>query len=240
MTAQEKQKIVMDLPHHRVNEESHRTLHNWIDRFQLQCAPKNTFGYFGSLWFAGLVVGSFTLPRLSDNFGRKKFVIFGAILHIFSTLVILITTSFNTALTMTFFAGIAMAGRVFVGYVWMTENMPAEKVPMATAALFAGDSSNLVWVSLYFQYVSKNWTYIYGIPIFVLSANILYFLFCEPDSPKYYFGKGDLVNAKKVLEHIARANGVKKEIIFISTEKEGNNVQMASINSSDSEIKSNP
>lgn len=70
--------------------------------------------------------------------------------------------------------------------------------------------------------MSKNWIYIYTIPLFGLSINILYFLFCVPDSPKYYFGKGDLTNAKKVMELIAKTNGVKKEIVFIGAEKEEN------------------
>ena len=59
-------------------------------------------------------------------------------------------------------------------------------------------------------------------PLFGLSINILYFLFCIPDSPKYYFGKGDLATAKKIMEQIARVNGVQKEISFIAADKEEN------------------
>lgn len=67
-----------------------------------------------------------------------------------SCFVILQTTDLNLALTMTFFCGMGMAGRLFVGYVWMTEHMPVDCVPKATAAMFAIDSSNLIWASLYF------------------------------------------------------------------------------------------
>ena len=71
-------------------------------------------------------------------------------MHILSCFIISITTELNIALTMTFFSGIGMAGRLFVGYVWMTEHMPVSSVPKATAAMFFIDSSNLIWVSIYF------------------------------------------------------------------------------------------
>lgn len=35
MSAKERQSILLGLPQHRVNEESHRSLHNWVDLFQL-------------------------------------------------------------------------------------------------------------------------------------------------------------------------------------------------------------
>ena len=159
-------------------------------------------------------------------------------MHILSAFMILLTDDLHTAFAANFFAGIAMAGRVFVGYVWMTENMPTDKVPMATSTLFACDSSNLVWVSIYFRYVSRNWIYVYSIPIFVLTLNTLYFLFFEYDSPKYYFSKGDLENAKIVLEHIGKVNGIDKKIVFVATEKEGDGLGRQIGDGTDSEGRS--
>ena len=71
-----------------MDEDSPRSLNNWIDKFELQCAPKEKMGYFGALYFIGLVIGSLTLPRLSDNFGRKRFALFGDIMHVIASFTI--------------------------------------------------------------------------------------------------------------------------------------------------------
>jgi len=59
-------------PEFRLDKSDPTTLFNWIEQFDLNCAPKSEFGLFGSLFFAGVVISSFIFPRLSDIFGRKK------------------------------------------------------------------------------------------------------------------------------------------------------------------------
>ena len=114
-------------------------------------------------------------------------MILGACIHLLACFTILYTESFKVALAMTFFTGFAMAGRALVTYVWFTEFMPKSAVPKATAFTFGIDSSVLAWFSLYFNYVSKEWTYIYAVPLVVLAATTLYVLVYMPDSPRYYF-----------------------------------------------------
>ena len=60
-----------NLPIYRVDWEDDSSLYNWIEQFELQCAPKNEFGMFGSLFFAGINISSLIMPRLCDNYGRK-------------------------------------------------------------------------------------------------------------------------------------------------------------------------
>jgi MFS family permease len=89
----------------------------------MRCVHKTKFGLFGSLFFVGVVLGSLILPRLSDMVGRKNVMFFGITLHLIPSAVILFTKNLNLALSMVFIMGFAMAGRNFVGYVYLTEHL---------------------------------------------------------------------------------------------------------------------
>ena len=78
---------------------------------------------FGSLFFAGVVVSSLIMPRLSDNFGRKKLTLIGTSGHFLCAIGILCSKSLNFSLAMTFLLGFNMGGRVLVGYCWLSEHM---------------------------------------------------------------------------------------------------------------------
>ena len=63
---------ISNLPLYRINWNDTSSLYNWVEQFKLECAPKNEFGLFGSLFFFGLVISALILPRLSDSYGRKN------------------------------------------------------------------------------------------------------------------------------------------------------------------------
>ena len=159
---------MMNVPRYRVVEDSDRSLQNWIEQFNLVCATKNKFGLFGSLYFVGLVIGSIVLPRLSDIYGRKKVMIFGNLLHIIPCVVFLLSKDVNISFLMMTITGAGMASRVFVGYVWMTENMRIKDVPKCTAFMLTMDSLCICIATIYFQFISKDWKYLFGVPLLAL------------------------------------------------------------------------
>ena len=152
------------LPKYRVVWEDDASLENWVEQFKLQCAPKNEWGMFGSLFFAGVVVSCSIMPRLSDLYGRKYISLSGTFMHISCSCVILFSTSLNLSLFMTFLLGFAMGGRVLVGYCWMSEHMQEKDVPTVTAFLFMLDSMGILISTIYFKFISKNWLYMFAAP----------------------------------------------------------------------------
>jgi MFS transporter, putative metabolite:H+ symporter len=185
--------------------DSDSTLINWIDKFGMQCAPKQQFGMFGSMFFAGVVIGSLVLPRLSDIYGRRKIAIIGNYMHLIPGSIFLMTQDFYLSLLLIFFMGIAMGGRVFVGYVWMSENMRVKDVSKATAAMFTIDALAIYVAAVYFKR-HKDWTLLFGIPLLIQCFAIVGLLL-QFDSPKFYHGVGDYEMARKALTHIGRVNG---------------------------------
>jgi putative MFS transporter len=140
---------------------------NWIDKFELQCAPKKQFGLFGSLFFAGLVLGSLILPRLSDIYGRRKIALIGNYMHMIPATIFLVSHNLKVSFLMIFIMGIAMGGRVFVGWVWMSENMRIKDASRATATMFTVDAMCIFVAAVYFYWISKDWEFLFAFPMLI-------------------------------------------------------------------------
>jgi MFS family permease len=172
-----------------MNMTDPRSLSNWVETFKLVCAPKSEFGYFGSTFFIGLVIGSLTLPRLSDKYGRKKLAALGGLLHVFAGMNVLFTQNLNWALTCCWMMGFGTAGRMFVMYVWLVENMRSQDAGKVTSFMFFIDSLGIFHASIYFKYISDDWRFIYGLPIFALTFVVAFFIM-QNESPKFFYGIG--------------------------------------------------
>lgn len=156
-----------------VDTESPSSLNNWIQHFDLECAPKKQWGMFGALFFAGVTSGSLIIPRLSDKFGRRKMAILGNMLHLVPGALFMLSHNLNFSLFLIYIMGIGMGGRVFVGYINMSENMRAKDVPKATAIMFTLDALCLGISAIYFNKISRDWHLLFGFPLLFLSFAII-------------------------------------------------------------------
>jgi len=129
------------------------------------CSPKSEFGLFGSTYFFGVVVGSFTLPRLGDLYGRKLMAVIGNFSHIIAGTVVLLSNSYSLTVGMNFILGFALAGKSFVGFAYLAETVRASDLPWLTSVIFVSESMTLLTTAFYFKFISKEWHYIYGIPL---------------------------------------------------------------------------
>lgn len=108
---------------------------------------------------------------------------------------------------MILFIGFGMASRAFVGYVWMTENMRVKDVSKCTAFVLTIDSLCISIAALYFQYVSKDWQYLFIVPVIVLAISYLIFS-CHSESPKFLHAIGKYDEAREALTRIGKSNGI--------------------------------
>jgi putative MFS transporter len=158
-------------------------------------------GLLGSVFFAGIVVGSLTLPRLSDYYGRKKIFLISGILHLILCIITIFSNNFYVSIIIMFFVGIVFAGRTFVGYIWMNEFMRIEDASTVTIIIFFSEGLAILFSSLYFLYLSKDWRGIFALPLIPMTVG-LFFLFQKTDAPKFYYGIGNYEKARVILTDI--------------------------------------
>jgi MFS family permease len=190
-----------------VNATDPSSLNNWIQHFDLECAPKSQWGLFGALFFGGVTTGSLILPRLSDKFGRRIMALTGNLLHLVPASIFMLSHNLNFSLLCIYIMGIGMGGRVFVGYIFMSENMRVKDVPKATAIMFTLDALCLGIAAIFFNKISKDWQYLFGIPLLFLSCAIIAMI-CEEDTPKFVYSQGNYDKTRKILTRIGRKNGI--------------------------------
>jgi len=68
-------------------------------------------GLFGSFFLAGIVVGSVTVTRIGDTFGRREGFAFGLLIMSLATLAIMVTTSYKLTFLWIFIIGFASTGK---------------------------------------------------------------------------------------------------------------------------------
>lgn len=160
---------------------------NWVQKFKMECSSRKYFGFFGSMYFLGSMFGSLIFPRLSDIYGRKPFTIGCSFLHIMAGFTILLSNNLFVAYAMIFIQGMCMPARCIIGYVWLTESMILDQTTKSTSVMFTFDSFGILFCSIYFQYISKDWSYFYAAPLIFMLISTLALLFFD-DSPKFYIG----------------------------------------------------
>lgn len=159
------------------------------------------------MYFVGLVIGSFILPRLGDIYSRKRIALFANILHIAACTLLMISESFAVTIWLNLVIGFGLAGRSFVGYAWMAENVRARDMPTITAKIFMIDGSTLFIATMYFRYINKDWLYIYGVPV-ILHVFVMFALLNEKDGPKYDYAHGNYDKCRMKLTKIGQDNGI--------------------------------
>ena len=85
----------------------------------------------------------------------------------------LFSKSLYFSYALVFFMGIAMAPRFFVGYVWAMEFLPQKNTGTATAITLGVDGLVLMWSSLYFMLIDRNWKSLYTIATIATFLTIL-------------------------------------------------------------------
>ena len=99
-------------------------MHNWVEEYDLHCAPDYKIGLIGSLFFTAVVISSLIFPRLADIYGRKYVFLFGLILHAVACFIFMFSKSIEFTYAISFIVGASTPPRAYVGYVYFMEFMP--------------------------------------------------------------------------------------------------------------------
>ena len=141
----------------RVNWDSTRSLHNWVDKLDLVCEPSWKIGLLGSMYLFGWSAACLFVPRMGDIYGRKWPYAISTGLSLGVYLGLILSNNINLSLALFFFLGICTPGKSNIAYVYLLELVPIDwQTYVGTSLLFA-DGSTMIILSLYFRFMSKDW-----------------------------------------------------------------------------------
>ena len=175
----------------------------------MACASKYEFGLFGSMYFLGVLISSLLLAPLANKFGRRPIVLVGTAIYSVTLTIILFSTSRQLTYALNFVLGLCMIMNVLVGYIYAMEFIPERRTSYTTAFLFGNDGLVMAMCAIWFMLISKEWKTLYA------TANVLMYathllVWTMPESPKFLLTKGRYNEARAVMTHIARKNGIKE------------------------------
>jgi multidrug resistance protein len=139
------------------------------------------------IYYLSLVVCSPIFGRLADRFGRKRILVVGMVLFIFSELMAAVTPSFAILLVARFLQGLSVACVLpvilsYIGYLFAPEKRGMPLGVMVFAASLGGTSGALIGGLLI---DSLGWRSIYAISAALAFVGLLLMLWKVPETPRY-------------------------------------------------------
>jgi len=195
----------------KVDWESTKSLHNWVDRLNLTCEPGWKIGLMGSMFLLGWSLGCLFIPRLGDTMGRRRPYLFFSVASVFCYLTLILSQNIHLTLVMYFLLGLGNAGKPNLGYVYILELVPTSWQTYVGTLIHISDGCTLIFLSIYFRFISKDWFW-FQLFCFVFSTLAIAGCSIAPESPKYLYSFERFDEARAAIKKIARFNRVSKDI----------------------------
>lgn len=142
-----------------VDWNSHQSLHNWIEDFDLRCSPKWYIGLFGSLYFVGQVFGTPFMAHLGDKYGRvfmlKRVVLVTLACHVMMLTFAKGNITFNFMLI--FLNGFVSNSRSSLSYLYGQEIVHRNDTSIYGSVIMMVDAMTMGFFALIFRYLTKHW-----------------------------------------------------------------------------------
>ena len=171
-------------------------------------------GFTISIALIGTMIGALISAKPADKFGRKKALLFIALLYGISALGSSLSYNWIAFLIYRFIGGIAVGGSSVIGPMYIAEIAPA-KIRGRLAASFQlniviGQVLSYVSNFLIIQAFETNaWRWMLGAEL-IPSVIFLFLLFLIPDSPRWLVIKNDTSRAESILNKLGSVNPTKE------------------------------
>lgn len=134
----------------QIDWENQGSIHNWISKPDLMCAPKLKIGLVGSSFFIGWALTTTWLPRFADLYGRKNLYKISQVCDLLIFTAIFFAYNLETFIALIFFIGVLTSLRINVGFIYMLEFIPKRSQAYFGTAWCIIDASIMLWVTIYF------------------------------------------------------------------------------------------
>ncbi|XP_067899885.1 organic cation/carnitine transporter 2-like isoform X2 [Heterodontus francisci] len=185
-----------------------------VSEWDLVCSNDWKGLFSMSVFFMGVLVGSFTSGQLSDRFGRKL-VLFGNLaLHTAFSMLQAFSPNWEIFCLLNFLIGLAHISNYVAAFVLGSEIL-AKSIRIKYCTLGVCNSYALGYMILpLVAYFIRSWRML----LFTLSLPGLLYIplwWFIPESPRWLLLKGRVQEAEAIFRHIAKRNGVTPpEVLF--------------------------
>lgn len=193
---------------YQINYANSTSLHNWVEQLDLICVPPFTIGGLGSCYFAGWSTLILIVPPLADKVGRKWVFWASCLVAVATMLVLLNSRDLKLTMAMMFVAGMCNAGRVQIGFLFASEFLVERWQVVFTTAFMFIDSSTIIWLTIYFDWVSKQYEYIASVGAIFGTICCGLTPFFVPESPLWQLKMRKIYEASDSLRQMSKINGV--------------------------------
>ena len=173
---------------------------------------------FSSLLF-GCVLGSFTAGRLTDRLGRKRMLVWVAVLFAVTSVATAVTPNFALFICARFLGGVAVGGVSLLSPMYVSEVSPPH-IRGRMGTLYQMSIVTGILISYFINYLLRNsgpsnwrWMFLTGT---VPSALFLVLIALAPETPRFLVRVGKTREAFSLLERIENEATAQKEIAAIT------------------------
>ena len=158
-----------------------------------------------------MLLGAWGFGRLADRIGRRRVLIVTVLIDAAFGLASAFSTSFATLLALRLLTGIGVGGTLPVDYAMMAEFLPPERRGRWLVALEGFWAVGTVAVALAAWAANRwaaedAWRWLFVLT--ALPALVGFWLrLWLPESPHYLLRRGQVEQAREVLDRVARGNG---------------------------------
>ncbi|XP_061177531.1 organic cation transporter protein-like [Saccostrea echinata] len=180
----------------------------FVMKENLVCDDKYKISLSKTIFFAGVLTGSFVFGMISDRIGRRKTLLISILFELSSTLALAWSYNYVMYVILCFCSGAACVGLFMTSYVIGIEWVgPSMRTYASLIIAFFGPVGELYLILI--SYFARDWFWIFiGISLpFGIDALIWWFI---PESPRWLFSQGRNKDAARILEKAAKYN--KREV----------------------------
>jgi MFS transporter, putative metabolite:H+ symporter len=165
----------------------------------------------GTAFFLGMLLGAWGFGRLADRIGRRRVLIVTVLVDAAFGLASAFAPSFATLLVLRLLTGLGVGGTLPVDYAMMAEFLPPERRGRWLVALEGFWAVGTVAVALAAWAANRwapedAWRWLFALT--ALPALVGFWLrLWLPESPHYLLRRGEIEQAREVLDRVARGNG---------------------------------
>jgi MFS family permease len=176
---------------------------NWVPKFNLLCLPKAYIGFFASQFFVGVITAIYFVPRYSDLHGRLTIMILSISLQLLVQVGLLMSDNLYFAYFCMFCLGCTFPGKNIIFYNYTMEILDIKVRQQIVNFIAFVECSTLIWGTLYYQHISKNWVYLQCFCTLMSVCGLVFILLFFHESPKFLYSKGRFNEARYSIQKIA-------------------------------------